>query len=67
MREANDRIGEVASMLERPAVKERVEQVRGQLEELDGQMRRVVQDRPMVAVGAAVLAGYVLGRLLARR
>lgn len=67
MREANDRIGEVASMLERPAVKERVEQVRGQLEELDSQMRRVVQDRPMVAVGAAVLAGYVLGRLLARR
>ena len=67
MREANDRIEEVASMLERPAVKERVEQVRGQLEELDGQMRRVVQDRPMVAVGAAVLAGYVLGRLLARR
>lgn len=67
MREANDRIGEVASMLERPAVKERVEQVRGQLEELDGQMRRMVQDRPMVAVGAAVVAGYVLGRLLARR
>lgn len=67
MREANDRIAEVASMLDRPAVKERVEQVRGQLEELDGQMRRMVQDRPMVAVGAAVVAGYVLGRLLARR
>lgn len=67
MREVNDRIGEVASILERPDVKERVEQVRGQIEELDGQMRRAVQERPMIAVGAALLAGYVLGRLLARR
>jgi ElaB/YqjD/DUF883 family membrane-anchored ribosome-binding protein len=54
-------------ILERPEVKERVEQVRGQLEELDVQVRRVVQERPLVAMGVALVVGYALGRLLARR
>jgi ElaB/YqjD/DUF883 family membrane-anchored ribosome-binding protein len=54
-------------ILERPEVKERVEQVRGQLEELDVQVRRVVQEQPLVAMGVALAVGYALGRLLARR
>jgi len=54
-------------ILERPEVKEQVERVRGQLEELDVQVRRVVQERPLVAMGVALVVGYALGRLLARR
>jgi ElaB/YqjD/DUF883 family membrane-anchored ribosome-binding protein len=54
-------------ILERPEVKERVERVRGQLEALDVQVRRVVQEQPLVAVGVALAFGYALGRLLARR
>jgi len=46
---------------------EQVERVRGHLESLDTQVRRVVQERPLVAVGAALTLGYALGRLLARR
>ena len=63
----NERIEEAAALLDHPELKERVERVRGQLEEMDGQVRRVVQDRPMVAVGVALLFGYAVGRLLARR
>jgi len=55
------------SLLESPEVKEQVERVRGELEELDAQLRRAVQERPLLAVGAAVAVGYALGRLLARR
>lgn len=67
MREASERIEESTPILERPEVKEQVERVRTQLEELDTQARRVVQERPLVAVGAALVFGYALGRLLARR
>jgi len=55
------------SLLESPEVKEQVERVRGELEELDARLRRVVQERPLLAVGAAVAVGYALGRLLGRR
>ena len=67
MQAASERMERAVPILERPEVKERVEQVRGQLEELDVQVRRVVQERPLVAVGAALMLGYALGRLLARR
>ena len=55
------------SILERPEVKEQVERVRDHLERLDTQVRRVVQEQPLLAVGAALAFGYALGRLLARR
>jgi ElaB/YqjD/DUF883 family membrane-anchored ribosome-binding protein len=48
-------------------VKERVERVRTQLERADAQARRLVQEQPLVVVGAALVLGYALGRLLARR
>ena len=67
MQEAGEEIERSVSILERPEVKEQVERVRGQLEKLDTQVRRVVQERPLVAVGAALAFGYALGRLLARR
>jgi len=67
MQEASERIERSGPILELPEVKEQVERVRGHLEELDTQVRRVVQDRPLVAVGVALIVGYTLGRLLARR
>jgi ElaB/YqjD/DUF883 family membrane-anchored ribosome-binding protein len=67
MQEASERIERSVPILELPEVKEQVERVRSHLEELDTQVRRVVQDRPLVAVGVALIVGYTLGRLLARR
>ncbi len=68
MREASERVEEIITpILERPEVKEQVERMRTQLEELDTRVRRVVQEKPLVAVGAALVFGYALGRLLARR
>ena len=67
MQAASERMERGVPILERPEVKEQVERVRGQLEELDTQVRRVVQERPLVAVGVALAFGYALGRLLARR
>ena len=67
MQEASERIERSVPILEMPQVKEQVERVRRHLEEFDTQVRRVVQDRPLVAVGVALIVGYTLGRLLARR
>ena len=67
MQAASERIERAVPILERPEVKEQVERVRGHLEKLDSQVRRVVQERPLVAVGVALAFGYALGRLLARR
>ena len=67
MQAASERMERAVPILERPEVKEQVERVRGQLEELDAQVRRVVQEKPLVAVGVALVFGYALGRLLARR
>jgi len=67
MQAASERIERAIPILEQPEVKERIERVRGQLEELDIQVRRVVQERPLVAVGVALVVGYALARLLTRR
>jgi len=66
MREASERQTSVP-MFERAEVKEQVEKVRAQIDDLDTKVRRLVQDRPVVALGAALVFGYALGRLLARR
>ncbi|HXK23252.1 MAG TPA: hypothetical protein VMS55_11315 [Myxococcota bacterium] len=67
MQDASERVERSMPILELPEVKEQVERVRGHLQALDTQVRRVVQDRPLVAVGVALIFGYALGRLLARR
>ena len=67
MREASERIEELPPILDHPEVKEQLERVRTQLERIDAQARRLVQEQPLVAVGAALVFGYALGRLLARR
>ncbi|HVN39963.1 MAG TPA: hypothetical protein VMW19_17495 [Myxococcota bacterium] len=67
MQDASERIERNVPILDLPEVKEQMERVRGHLEAIDTQVRRVVQDRPLVAVGVALIFGYALGRLLARR
>ena len=67
MQAASERTERATPILERPEMKERVEQVRGRLEELDVQVRHAVQERPLVAIGVALVLGYALGRLLVWR
>jgi len=67
MQEASERIARAVPILDRPEVKEQVERVRDLAEEVDGRVRSVVKDRPLVAVGAALAFGYVMGRLLRGR
>jgi len=67
MRDASERIEELPPILDRPEVKEQLEHARTQLERIDAQARRLVQEQPLLAVGAALVFGYALGRLLARR
>jgi ElaB/YqjD/DUF883 family membrane-anchored ribosome-binding protein len=67
MQATSERLERDVPLLERPEVKEQVERVRGHLEELDTQVRRLVQEQPLVAVGVALAIGYALGRLLGRR
>jgi len=67
MQAASERLDRDVPLLERPEVKEQVERARSQLAELDTQVRRAVQDQPLLALGVALVFGYALGRLLARR
>lgn len=48
-------------------VRDQIDLARTRLEELDGQIRKAVKERPLVAVGSALLLGYALGRLFARK
>jgi ElaB/YqjD/DUF883 family membrane-anchored ribosome-binding protein len=66
MAEARNR-NEARSLLEQPAVQEQIDRVRNQLDDLDTRVRRAVREQPLLAVGSALVVGYVLARLLARR
>jgi hypothetical protein len=67
MQETGDRIERSIPILDRPEVKHQVERVRGLVEQFDGRMRTVVNERPLVAVGAALAFGYAMGRIFGRR
>jgi hypothetical protein len=49
------------------AIKARATDVRSGLESFDGELRAFVKERPFVALAGAVLGGYLIARLLARR
>jgi ElaB/YqjD/DUF883 family membrane-anchored ribosome-binding protein len=49
------------------ALADRGEELRERFDDLDVRTRKFVRERPFVAVGAALAAGYVLARLIARR
>lgn len=67
MQEASERVQKNEPIFDRAEVKEQVEKVRAQIDDLDARTRRLVQERPIVAVGVALVVGYALGRLMARR
>jgi ElaB/YqjD/DUF883 family membrane-anchored ribosome-binding protein len=48
-------------------LREQIDSARDRVEQMDKQIRRAVQERPLVAVGSALLLGYALGRLSSRR
>lgn len=49
------------------AVSERVREMPDRLAALDRQVQSVASERPLLALAAALAAGFVLGRLLSRR
>lgn len=48
-------------------VQEQLETWRENLEELDANVRHVVREHPFATLFGAVLGGYLVGRLIARR
>jgi len=65
MATVNEIIGNVTD-LDRPEIRRQLDRARARLDDLDAQVRKLVQDRPAVAVGGALILGYVLGRMLLR-
>lgn len=55
------------SLLARPEVRKQVIRARKQFGVVDARARTAVKERPITAVGAALLAGYAIARLRARR
>ena len=66
MANANDRMETTYERTE-AQLREQMDMVRERIDQMDAQVRRAVQERPLVAVGSALLLGYALGRLAARR
>ncbi len=59
-------IDQVAEVLPAEAT-EKLEEVRNGLEELDVQIRRTVRRHPVATLFGALLGGYLVGRLIAKR
>ena len=66
MTSLHDRL-EGTSLLERPEVRHQIERLRAQFEDLDAQARKLIQRRPALAVGTAMLVGYAIARLMRGR
>jgi ElaB/YqjD/DUF883 family membrane-anchored ribosome-binding protein len=49
------------------AVEQGVHEVRSALRAADAWTRELAEERPLVAIGVALAAGYVMARLFARR
>ena len=43
-----------------------IEQLRSDLGEVDREVRNFVRENPLLALGIAIAAGYVVGRVLAK-
>ncbi len=67
MREASERVESAAPDPEPGNGTEPAERVQTRLERLDLRLRRLVQQRPLAAASLALVFGYALGRLMARR
>jgi ElaB/YqjD/DUF883 family membrane-anchored ribosome-binding protein len=62
--EPKRRAGEASPDLD--AVQARIDALRDDVADADKRLRAFVRERPFVAVGVAVAAGFVIGRLLRR-
>jgi hypothetical protein len=60
-------IAKTVSQLARPELRKQMIRVQKGLGDLDSRTREVVKERPIVAVGTALLTGYAIARLRARR
>jgi len=47
-------------------LRERLDEARSLVEEGDRRLREFVNEQPLLAIGGALLAGYLIGRLLRR-
>ena len=47
-------------------LRRRIEALQDDIARADKRLRAAVRDRPFVAIGAAVLTGFVLGRVISR-
>lgn len=66
MASMHDRL-ESTSFLERPQVKHQIERLRAQFGDLDAQARKLIERRPAVALGTALLVGFGVARLMRSR
>jgi ElaB/YqjD/DUF883 family membrane-anchored ribosome-binding protein len=48
-------------------IEQGIDEVRDDLAQLDHQVRSVLRERPFVALGTMMAAGFFLGRVLGRR
>jgi len=62
----NDESEASASTPDLDALQARVDALRDEIAEADRRLRIFVRHRPFVALGAAVAAGFVIGRILRR-
>lgn len=60
-------IAKTVSQLARPELKRQMIRVQQRFGDLDSRTREVVKERPIAAVGTALLTGYAIARLRARR
>lgn len=60
-------IARTVSLLARPKLEKQMIRVRKGFGDLDSRTRAVVKERPIAAVGTALLTGYAIARLRARR
>lgn len=55
------RVEEVAEQ-----VREQIDDIEAILENLDSRVHRLVTERPLVALGGTLLAGFIVGRIFSR-
>lgn len=48
-------------------VRDQIDDIESLIEGLDRRVQKLVAERPMVALGGTLLAGFLAGRLLSRR
>jgi ElaB/YqjD/DUF883 family membrane-anchored ribosome-binding protein len=53
--------------MENPGIEHGIEALRDDLTRIDDRVRTALRERPFVALGTVVAAGFILGRIFGRR